>query len=63
MFIIQRILKQHVAFGCNTKGGAEKGDFSLKKTSYFQITSLASSVESYTKLARLKSLGVEMKIL
>lgn len=63
MFIIQRILKQHVAFGCNKKRG-KAGDFKLKSpSSYFQITSLASSVESYSKLARLKSLGVEMKIL
>lgn len=61
MFIIQRILKQHVAFGCNKKGWG--GDFKLKSPSYFQITSLASSMESYTKLARLKSLEVQMKIL
>lgn len=61
MFIIHRILKQHAAFGCNKKkqgGGRPK----LKTQPYFQTTSLASSMESHTKLAILKSLLEKTKV-
>lgn len=61
MFIIHRILKQHAAFGCNKKWGG--GRPKLKTRSYFQTTSLASSMEFHTKLAILKSLGAKQKIL
>lgn len=62
MFIIHRILKQHAAFGCNKKklgGGRPK----LKTQSYFQTTSLASSMEFHTKLGILKSMVGKTKVL